>query len=183
MGDTLLVVPLAVVAAALIGFFAARPWFTAPREDRVQLERVLAQHHVSLAASMMFLGIVSLVWLALDATATGGLVGPWELPAQLLLVTAAVILGGCLTVVAWQPGWVAAELRRVAVALPLLTAFWGGWIVIFGEGSVPGGALAVIGVVLAISMPMLATSHVLGRDNLITESRVDGPQELSTSSL
>jgi predicted phage tail protein len=60
--------------------------------------------------------------IAVDTSRPGGLMGSLGIVAQLVPMGVSVVLGGCLAMLAWQPDWVAVELRRLALALTVTAA-------------------------------------------------------------
>jgi predicted phage tail protein len=63
-----------------------------------------------------------------------------------------VVLGGCLAMLAWQPDWVAVELRRLAVALAALS------VAVFALGAASAPWLLVM--LLAVGV-FAGVAHVL----------------------
>ncbi len=72
---------------------------------------------------------------------------------QLVPVAAAVVLGGCLVLFAWQPDWVARELRGLAVGLVVIA---GALLAVSGFG-----VAATAAAVLVAAAACLVSSRLL----------------------
>lgn len=161
MSMVVLFVAAAVVGAAVIVGFAARPWLESSAIRRDELSQVLARHHVRGVAALISGGVLVSCWLALDASHVGGLVGQLGLLQQLFLVGLALLWGGYLVVLPWQPLWVAQEFRRLAWILPALAATVGLAAAAMGIGSYLGALFATGLVALGASVPMYLAERVL----------------------
>jgi hypothetical protein len=153
MSDLSLVMLTALVAGALVIGFAGLPWLRAVRAGRVPPRHVLGEARALRAAALMAACLIGCVWLALDAASAGGLLGQRPLAEQMIPVAVAVVLGGCLVLFAWQPDWVARELRGVAIALVVLA---GALLAVSGAA---GAATAVAA--LAAAAACLVSSRML----------------------
>lgn len=159
MSSVFLFVAMTVVSTAVVVGVGSRPWLESPARRRDELSRVLAGHRVKGVAVLISAGALAAAWLALDAAGPGGLVEQWGLVQQLLLVALAVVWGGCLVVLPWQPLWVAEEFRRLTWILPAVTSTVLLAAAAMGIGSYLGALLGTAVAVLATSLPM----HVAGR--------------------
>ncbi|MDQ1249460.1 MAG: hypothetical protein QG597_3835 [Actinomycetota bacterium] len=161
MSSIFLFVAVTVVSAAVVVGFGSRPWLESPARRRDELSRVVAGHRVKGVAVLASAGALAAGWLALDAAGPGGLVEQWGLLQQLLLVGLAVVWGGYLVVLPWQPLWVAEEFRRLAWILPALTATVLCAAAAMGIGSYLGALLGTAVAVLVTSLPMHVAARAL----------------------
>lgn len=146
-------------ALVLVAFVAAWPWFTAAARRRRTPRPVFARPGPVMAALVMVSGIGAGLWLALESASPGGVLQQRPLLEQLVPFLVAVMLATCLTMLPWRPLWVARELRRLAIVLPVVSAA-----VLLVDGAMTGyGIMALVGTYLGVSLAAASGLLVVGR--------------------
>jgi hypothetical protein len=154
--DVILVVLGCVAAVAVVGWLAFEPMRRAalaheerphPRPDR----------RAEIVGGAVAACIVGCLLVAVDTSRPGGLIEPLGVLAQLVPMAVSVVLGGCLAMLAWQPDWVAVELRRLALALAAASA------IVFAVGAASAPWLLVM---------LLAVAVFAGLAHLLRPNRV-----------
>lgn len=95
--------------------------------------------------------IMGCLLVAVDASRPGGLIEPLGVVAQLVPMGVSVVLGGCLAMLAWQPGWVAVELRRLALVLAATAAI----VFAIGAGSLSWLLVMLLGAAVFTGLALL----------------------------
>ncbi len=119
--DVILVALGCLAACGVVGFLAYQP---VRRAAIAHAERPhpLQDRRALLVGAGVAACIVGCLLIAVDTSRPGGLMGSLGIVAQLVPMGVSVVLGGCLAMLAWQPDWVAVELRRLALALTVTAA-------------------------------------------------------------
>lgn len=149
----------AAAALVVVAFIASWPWFTAAARGRRAPTPVFARPRPLMAALVMVVGIGAGLWLSLELASPGGLIGQRLILEQIVPFAAAVMLGACLSMLPWRPLWVARELRRLAVALPVVAIA-----ALLVDGAITGaGIMMLLGAYLGVALSAAALLLVVGR--------------------
>ena len=135
--DVILIVLGALAAVGLVAWLAYEP---VRRAALAHAERPhpLPERRAALVGGAVALCILGCLLVAVDASRPDGLIEPLGVAAQLVPMGVSVVLGGCLAMLAWQPDWVAVELRRLALALAAIS------VIVFAVGAASTSWLLVM---------------------------------------
>ncbi|MCU0300667.1 MAG: hypothetical protein MUF35_03575 [Candidatus Nanopelagicales bacterium] len=136
MGGTLVVLGCAA-AVAVVAWLAYEPVRRAALA-RSERPHPLSGRRAALVGGAIAACIAGCLLVAVDASRPGGLIQLLGVPAQVVPMGVSVVLGGCLALLPWQPDWVSAELRRLALALTAIT------LVVFAIGAASTSWLLVM---------------------------------------
>lgn len=113
---------MVIASAALIGLAAyagAMPFSLAVWRGQAPPRSLLLRGAGLVVAAGLVVGIPSALWLALELSDEAGPVGQRSVLEQTLPFLLALALTGCLIALPWRPDWVAEELRRIGLAVPI----------------------------------------------------------------
>jgi len=150
--DLALVVVACLAVAAVVGRLGHEPVRRAALDNRERPRRRQSRR-AALAGGMMAALIPALLLVAVDTSGPGAAMPVLGILAQMVPVGACLVLSGCLAMLAWQPAWVAGELRRLAVGLGAASAL------AFAIGEASGSWLVVM--LLAVAA-VASLAHLLG---------------------